>query len=338
FDNHFRQTTQLLVRTSHQQPAQVNNAYANLQVAQPTPTGQPTASTPQAGSVAQVTQNPYVSSQPAQARTQPATTASVGGRYATPPAQATPAQAAPQPTAQPSVAHVQQAQRQRAQPQMPANAMPQSYKRNPEAVNTQSSAQVVASQVPTSPQQNLAATTTPADQANATSASQQPVAPFVDRRVTPTADNSITPTPQGFAAAGAAAGQKAGTAPLGFDGYCPVSLKDHKRWVKGKVEHGVVHRNRLYLFASDEARQRFYSNPDKFSPVFSGCDPVLMLEQQQEVPGSRQYGYSHRGSFYLFANKITMQKFAQNPDAYSQQVRQAMTTIDSLQGGGTIRR
>jgi len=63
-----------------------------------------------------------------------------------------------------------------------------------------------------------------------------------------------------------------------------------------------------------------------------------MLDQQASLPGSRRFGYRHKGAFYLFANEVTMQKFAQNPDTYSASVRQAMTHIDGLNSGGTVRR
>ena len=30
--------------------------------------------------------------------------------------------------------------------------------------------------------------------------------------------------------------------PLGFDGYCPVSMRQHWKWVPGDPRYGVVHR------------------------------------------------------------------------------------------------
>lgn len=343
--NHFRQTNQQLMRASHQAPEQVNNAYANLNVTRQA-TSQPQATAPPQA-VAKITENPYVTRPTPPTASQQPVAASVGSRYVDQPSQAsqagTESSIAPQSTAQSTTVAAQQ-----PRTQMPPNAMPQSYKQNPYADNTTPVAhtpttQQLAQLAPSAPQQ---ATTTSTDAssvapaqatANVTATPKQPMAPIVDKRVTPTADNTITPTPPSTPS-GIVASKTTATAPLGFDGYCPVTLKLQNKWVKGKVEHGIVHRDRLYLFVSEEARQQFYTHADKFSPVFSGCDPVLMLEQQQEIPGSRQFGYRHKGSFYLFANKLTMQKFAQNPDSYSEQIRQAMTKIDSLQNGGIIRR
>jgi protein disulfide-isomerase len=124
---------------------------------------------------------------------------------------------------------------------------------------------------------------------------------------------------------------------LAFDGYCPVSLKSARKWVAGNPQFGVVHRGRTFLFTNDAQRQQFLANPDAYSPVFSGMDPVLMLDQNQAVEGSRKFGYEYRGAFYLFHNKETMAHFANNPDRYSAQVRQAMNRMDANAGGSVLR-
>ncbi|MCH7752920.1 MAG: thioredoxin family protein [Planctomycetes bacterium] len=128
-----------------------------------------------------------------------------------------------------------------------------------------------------------------------------------------------------------------GSPALAFDGYCPVSLKLARKWVAGNPQFGAIHRGRTFLFTSDAQRQQFLANPDTYSPVFSGMDPVLMLDQNQAVEGSRKFGYEYRGAFYLFHNKETMAQFANNPDRYSAQVRQAMNRLDSKAGGSVLR-
>ena len=128
-----------------------------------------------------------------------------------------------------------------------------------------------------------------------------------------------------------------GSPALAFDGYCPVSLKLARKWVAGNPQFGAIHRGRTFLFTSDAQRQQFLANPDTYSPVFSGMDPGLMLDQNQAVEGSRKYGYEYRGAFYLFHNKETMAQFANNPDRYSAQVRQAMNRLDSKAGGSVLR-
>ena len=127
------------------------------------------------------------------------------------------------------------------------------------------------------------------------------------------------------------------TPPLAFDGHCPVSLQQMEKWVQGKTSIGAFHRGRTYLFAGESQRQKFLAAPDAYSPVFSGNDPVLLLDDNQEVAGSRNFGFEYRGAFYLFASQETMARFASQPDHYSAGVRQAMNRMDAA-GGGTLRR
>ncbi len=129
----------------------------------------------------------------------------------------------------------------------------------------------------------------------------------------------------------------AGTPELAFDGYCPVSLQEAQKWVRGKKTFGAIHRGRTYLFAGEGQRKKFLVTPDAFSPVFSGYDPVQILDENKQVTGIRKFGYEYRGAFYLFSSKETMARFASQPDRYSAGVRQAMNRMDAA-AGGTIRR
>lgn len=131
-----------------------------------------------------------------------------------------------------------------------------------------------------------------------------------------------------------------GTPELAFDGYCPVSLRESKKWVRGKKSFGAIHRGRTYLFASDAHRQKFLASAaasDSYSPVFSGHDPVKLLEENQQVAGQRKFGFEYRNAFYLFSSQETMERFARQPDRYSAGVRQAMTRMDGT-ASGTVRR
>ncbi|MBI1902792.1 MAG: thioredoxin family protein [Planctomycetia bacterium] len=125
----------------------------------------------------------------------------------------------------------------------------------------------------------------------------------------------------------------AGNPPLGFDGYCVVSMQDEHKWVKGDVRYGVIHRNRTYLFASEEYQQKFYREPDKYAPILAGHDPVLMVETGKEVPGSRLLGayYIDRDGagrpvfrcLCLFASEESLTKFETNSRVYVDRLRQA---------------
>ena len=77
-----------------------------------------------------------------------------------------------------------------------------------------------------------------------------------------------------------------GSPPLGLDGNCPVQLSEHKKWVRGNPSFGAVHRGRTYLFVSAEDQQKFLANPDHYSPVVSGNDPVLRSTPDSWSPAS----------------------------------------------------
>ena len=65
--------------------------------------------------------------------------------------------------------------------------------------------------------------------------------------------------------------------------------------------------------------------------------PSRCSTKNEQVAGSRQFGFAYRGAFYLFSSKESMARFARQPERYSIGVRQAMNRMDAA-GGGTIRR
>ncbi len=117
----------------------------------------------------------------------------------------------------------------------------------------------------------------------------------------------------------------AGAAPLGFEGYCPVTMKREWKWVRGDVKWGAIHRGRTYLFKSEADRDEFLTKPDEYSPALSGSDPVLAMESGKMTPGQRKYALEYRGTFYLFSSEQTLNRFWSNAEGYAQGVRQAMS-------------
>lgn len=111
---------------------------------------------------------------------------------------------------------------------------------------------------------------------------------------------------------------------LGIDGFCPVTLKHEQRWVPGDRRYGVIHRGSLYLFAGPQQQQQFWADPDAYSPVLSGIDPVLALDNGATVEGQREHGVEYDGHIYLFSSESTLQHFSRNPERYAGGVRQAM--------------
>lgn len=115
-----------------------------------------------------------------------------------------------------------------------------------------------------------------------------------------------------------------GSPPLAFEGYCPVTMRNHWKWVAGDYRYGVVHRGHTYWFAGPEEQKQFWADPDRYTPALSGMDPVLALDHQQQVPGKREHSLDYDGMFYMFASEATLQQFTANPQRYASNVRQAM--------------
>jgi YHS domain-containing protein len=109
-----------------------------------------------------------------------------------------------------------------------------------------------------------------------------------------------------------------------MDGFCPVTLLEQERWVKGDPRWGAVHRGCTYLFLSQQHQQRFLSDPDRYSPVLSGFDPAHYVDRGELVPGQRAHGMWFRGKTYLFADEQSLDRFAQAPEFYAQRAHEIM--------------
>lgn len=124
-----------------------------------------------------------------------------------------------------------------------------------------------------------------------------------------------------------------GSPPLGFEGYCPVSMRGEWKWVPGNPQFGAIHRGRTYWFAGSVQQQQFLANPDYYSPALSGIDPVLAIEHRQQVPGRREHSIDYDNLFYMFASEASLQQFTANPERYAASVRAAM----GIQRGRSVR-
>ncbi len=116
--------------------------------------------------------------------------------------------------------------------------------------------------------------------------------------------------------------------PLGLEGYCPVTLVDQSKWFKADPRWGIVHRGRTYLFSSAEAKERFWANPDRYSPALSGLDTVMLADQGDHMEGSRNHGLVYRERVYLFSSEQSLQQFVRSPQRYADYVHQATAAAD----------
>jgi YHS domain-containing protein len=116
-----------------------------------------------------------------------------------------------------------------------------------------------------------------------------------------------------------------GCPPLALEGNCPVTLVERKRWAVGHPTFGAVHRGRTYLFLGPQEREKFLADPDRFSPVLSGLDPVHAIDNRVSAPGKREFGvFGADGKIYLFADEASRVRFEQNEQHYTTAVNRAM--------------
>jgi len=127
-----------------------------------------------------------------------------------------------------------------------------------------------------------------------------------------------------------AAGRPAATTapPLGMDGYCPVTLLRSEKWVKGDPRFGVIHRGRVYLFTGEDEKNIFFADPDEYSPVLAGIDPVQLNTVGEAIEGNRAHGVVYRKRVYLFSSEDNLEQFWKDPERYASPIRQAMESGD----------
>jgi YHS domain-containing protein len=106
---------------------------------------------------------------------------------------------------------------------------------------------------------------------------------------------------------------------LAVSGYCPVSLVEDRKLVKGQSEHSIAHQGRTYRFSSPTARQRFQEQPARYLPWSGGSCPVTQLEQARTEPGDPRWGVLYAGRLFLCATEEDRRRFVANPSPYATQ-------------------
>ena len=103
--------------------------------------------------------------------------------------------------------------------------------------------------------------------------------------------------------------------PLGF--YCPVTLLERAVLIETNSKHTAVYAGRRYFFADAEARQRFAESPEKFVPVRGGECLVTLVENRQEVQGSKDFPLVYDSKIFLCATQDQRERFLNDPATYA---------------------
>jgi YHS domain-containing protein len=105
-------------------------------------------------------------------------------------------------------------------------------------------------------------------------------------------------------------------------GDCPVTFAESGKRTPGLLERGVLHRERLSFFASEEIERKFLDDPrqyDEADVALEGRCPVSRLERRLEKPGIPATAVLYQGLRYFFASAYERSLFLADPRRYSGQ-------------------
>lgn len=112
-------------------------------------------------------------------------------------------------------------------------------------------------------------------------------------------------------------------AEIAMDGFCPVSLFKTRAWTQGKEQFAYDYEGQTYWLSGSDQLAAFKADPTRYAPRLLGCDPVLLTETNEAVPGSTKFGAVFDGSLYLFKDSVSRKKFREDPAQFTktQQVK-----------------
>jgi len=103
----------------------------------------------------------------------------------------------------------------------------------------------------------------------------------------------------------------------GFQGFCPVALRDRRELADARPEFLSVYQGRTYEVASAEAKARFEADPEKYAPVSQGNDVVLVSRGEAEVEGNLSHAVWFKDRLYLFRSADTLREFNAEPAKFA---------------------
>lgn len=107
------------------------------------------------------------------------------------------------------------------------------------------------------------------------------------------------------------------TISLGFDGFCLASLLDENKLRKGDARFATEYKGQLICFHSDDHRQRFLADPERYWPVANGKCLVSSHDAGRLASGDPRVGVIWRGRLWFFSDRETQQRFIQMPHQYA---------------------
>lgn len=149
-------------------------------------------------------------------------------------------------------------------------------------------------------------------------ASSGPVLAQSGNRTTPPGGSGYRDQAASDSLAPSGSGQRsAQQAPLALEGYCPVSILEMRKWVKGDPAYRDVYDGRTYLFANEQGQKMFEANPAKYVPALGGDCVVALVKMGRRVPGDIRHAAIHGNRLFLLSDAQAQQIFLRNPSLYA---------------------
>ncbi|MEM1063769.1 MAG: hypothetical protein AAGJ97_15700, partial [Planctomycetota bacterium] len=102
----------------------------------------------------------------------------------------------------------------------------------------------------------------------------------------------------------------------GFQGFCPVVLRDARDLIDASPEHVSIFEAVAYEFSTSDARRRFRADPTRYAPVNGGHDVVLTAAGEVGTQGTLLHAAWYRDRLYLFRNPASLKIFQDNPSRF----------------------
>ena len=104
---------------------------------------------------------------------------------------------------------------------------------------------------------------------------------------------------------------------LAMSGYCPVTLCNEGRWVRGRKEFTSLLGGLEFRFAGADQQTEFLVRPERFFSSAGGYCPVTLSRSGRRVKGSAQFVVEYDSRLYLFASDADKQEFIRKPQSYA---------------------
>ena len=109
----------------------------------------------------------------------------------------------------------------------------------------------------------------------------------------------------------------ANTRQLAFGGFCLASLLDDNRLRRGDDQLTAEYKGQTISFHSDEHRQRFLADPERYWPAANGQCLVSSQETGLAASGDPRVGVIWRGKLWFFSDREMQQRFIRTPHQYA---------------------